>query len=237
MPSGEPLLAPRIREDVSVEDPKHLGPVLAAQAAEFAEAVVLKYSPTHPQAKPFLHALFPDDDDAVRALEAAASVGFLVAELDRARGWSRMGQIDRRVQSVFTYRYPRDVARMVTAEGSYFIRVFVAEAAYYYARVGAKCIDALRRTATAFMEYPFFPSNLREMQALLQSMAPGSDNGEAQRSLVELLELVEYRQHGAVSKYLPVTRQIAQGTWVGDLDPNLRQAMQEVAFQLASFDA
>ena len=143
MPSGEPLYPPRIREDVSVEAPKHLGPVLAAQAAEFAEAVVMKYLPTHPQAKPFLYALFPGDD-MVRALEDAASVGFLVAELDRARGWSRMGQIDRRVQSVFTWRYPRDIARMVTTEAGYFIRVFVAEAAYYYARVGAKCIDALR---------------------------------------------------------------------------------------------
>ena len=233
MPSGEPLLPPRIREDVSVENPKHLGPVLAAQAAEFAEAVVMKYSPTHPQAKPFLYALFPGDEDMVRALEDAASVGFIVAELDRARGWSRMGQIDRRVKSVFIWFYPMDVARAVTAEEGYFIRVFVAEAAYYYARVGAKCIDALRRTATAFVEYPFFPSNLRQMHALLQTMAPGSDNAEAQRDLLELLELVESREHGAVSKYLPVTRQIAKGTWVGDLGPNLRRAMQEVTIQLA----
>ena len=235
MPSGEPLVAPRIREDVSVENPKHLGPVLAAQAAEFARAIGDMYSPTHPQAKPLLYALFPGDD-RVRALEAAASVGFLVAELDRARGWSRMGQIDRRVQSVFTWRYPRDVARMVTTEGGYFIRVFVAEAAYYYARVGAKSIDALRRTATAFVEYPFLPINLRQMLALLQTMAPGSDNAEAQRDLLELLELVESREHGAVSKYLPLTRQIAQGTWVGDLGPNLRRAMQEVTIQLAKFD-
>ena len=206
MPSGEPLYPPRMREDVSVENPKLLGPVLAAQAAEFADAVGDVYSPTHPQAKPFLYALFPGDDDTVRALEDAASVGFLVAELDRARGWSHMGQIDRRVQSVFTWFWPRDVARAVTAEGSYFVRVFVAEAAYYYARVGAKNIDALRRTATALLEYPFFPSNLREMQALLQTVAPGSANGG------ELLELVESREHGAVWKYLPVTRQIAQGT-------------------------
>jgi hypothetical protein len=74
MPRGEPLRRPHIREDTWLEDPNELGAVFAAQAAEFAEAVRMKSHSSHPQALPFLRALFPGNDEAVTGGETPASV-------------------------------------------------------------------------------------------------------------------------------------------------------------------